>query len=149
MGNNGNCDVCSGNQRNQMDMRRQKAMMYENRYAQNQMMPRMQNGCDAGANARVINNCDTCAGARINNGCDSCGNTRMKNTCDTCDTVRMMHQHDDCGNSQQDELRGMPLAMGYVPWQNFGCTYEPMEGLRAGTIFPELEKPFYGRRGMR
>ena len=56
---------------------------------------------------------------------------------------------DDCGNSHRDELRGMPLAMGYIPWQNFGCTYEAMEGLRAGTIFPELDKPFYGRRGMR
>lgn len=100
MGNNGNCDVCPGNQRSQMDIRRQKAMMYENRYASNQMMPRMQ-------------------------------------------------QHGDCGNSMHDELRGMPIAMGYVPWQNFGCTYEPMEGLHAGTIFPELEKPFYGRKGMR
>ena len=138
MGNNGNCDVCSSNQRNQMDMRRQKAMMYENRYAQNQMMPRAQVGCD------------TCGTARMNNGCDTCGSARnVNNGCDACGTSRMMHQHEDCGNSQRDELRGMPLAMGYVPWQNFGCTYEPMEGLRAGTIFPELEKPFYGRRGMR
>ena len=125
MGNNGSCDVCPGNQRSQMDMRRQKAMMYENRYANNQMVPRMQQGCDAGSNARMMNNCD------------SCGNASM------------MHQHGDCGNSMHDELRGMPIAMGYVPWQNFGCTYEPMEGLQAGTIFPELEKPFYGRRGMR
>lgn len=126
MGNNGNCDVCSGNQRNQMDMRRQKAMMYENRYTNNQMMPRTQVGCDSCGIAR-----------NMNNGCDSCENTRM------------MHPHDDCGNSRRDELRGMPIAMGYVPWQNFGCTYEPMEGLHAGTIFPELDKPFYGRRGMR
>ena len=138
MGNNGNCDVCSGSQRNQMDVRRQKAMMYENRYVHNQMMPRTQNSCD------------TCGTARnMNNGCDSCGNTRMNNGCDDCGTARMMHQPDDCGNARRDELRGMPLAMGYVPWQNFGCTFEPMEGLHAGTIFPELEKPFYGRRGMR
>ena len=89
MGNNRNCDVCAGNTRNQMDMRRQKAAMYE----------------------------------RYNN-CDDCRRTR-------------------------DELSGMPLAMGYVPWQNFECTYEPAQGLRAGTIFPELDKPFYGRRGMR
>ena len=126
MGNNGNCDVCSGNQRNQTDMRRQKAMMYENRYANNQMMPRTQVGCDNCSNARTMNN-----------------------ACDSCENARMMHQHDDCGNSRRDELRGMPIAMGYVPWQNFGCTYEPMEGLHAGTIFPELEKPFYGRRGYR
>ena len=126
MGNNGNCDVCAGNARNQMDMRRQKAMRYENRYAHNPIMPRTQVGCD------------------------TCGNGRnMDNSCDTCGTARMIHQHDDCGNSYRDELHGMPLAMGYVPWQNFGCTYEPMEGLHAGTIFPELDKPFYGRRGMR
>lgn len=111
MGNNGNCDVCAGTNRNQMDMRRQKATMYE-RYAQNQMMPGMHGGCD------------TCGNARVANNCDGCRNTR-------------------------DELKGMPLAMGYVPWQTFECTYEPMQGLRAGTIFPELDKPFYGRRGMR
>ncbi len=49
----------------------------------------------------------------------------------------------------RDMCAGMALAMAYVPWQNFECTYEPMQGLHAGTIFPELEKPFYGRRGMR
>ena len=125
MGNSGNCEVCSGNQRNQMDMRRQKAMMYENRYINNQMMTRMKNSCD------------------------TCENTRVMNNCDTCGSQRMTHQHEDCGTSYSDELRGMPIAMAYVPWQNFGCTYEAMEGLQAGTIFPELEKPFYGRKGMR
>ena len=55
---------------------------------------------------------------------------------------------DDC-NRGRDMLYGVPLAMGYVPWQNFECTYEPAQALQAGTIFPELDKPFYGRRGMR
>ena len=55
---------------------------------------------------------------------------------------------DDC-NRRRDILQGVPLAMGYVPWQNFECTYEPAQALLAGTIFPELDKPFYGRRGMR
>ena len=99
MNNIGNCDVCSGNQRNQIDMRRQRQIMYE-KYPQNHMMPRMQSGCD------------------------SCKRTN-------------------------DELKGMPLAMGYVPWQTYSCVYEPAEALRTGTIFPELDKPFYGRRGMR
>lgn len=123
MGNNGNCDVCTGNIRNQMDMRRQKAGMYE-RYAQRPMMSRTQAECD------------TCGNTRMNNNCDTCGNTRAGNDCDDCKRTR-------------DELRGMALAMGYVPWQNFECTYEPAQGLRAGTIFPELDKPFYGKRGMR
>ena len=45
---------------------------------------------------------------------------------------------------KKDDLYGMPLAMAYVPWQKFECTYEPAQGLKAGTIFPELDKPFYG-----
>ena len=39
------------------------------------------------------------------------------------------------------------LAMAYVPWQHFTKMYENLEkGYQAGTIFPELDKPFTGRR---
>lgn len=34
------------------------------------------------------------------------------------------------------------LAMAYVPWQYFTKVYEPDKALEAGTIFPELDKPF-------
>lgn len=40
-----------------------------------------------------------------------------------------------------------PLAMGYVPEQYWGETYELCRGLSAGTIFPCLHKPFCGRGG--
>ena len=43
----------------------------------------------------------------------------------------------------------MALTMAYVPWQQFSETYEPAKALRVGTIFPELDKPFYGRRARR
>ena len=36
------------------------------------------------------------------------------------------------------------VAMAYVPWQQFTKTYDPNRALRAGTIFPELDKPFTG-----
>ena len=39
-----------------------------------------------------------------------------------------------------------PIAMAYVPWQNFHKVYEPEKALMVGTIFPELNKPFLGRR---
>ncbi|MCI8281826.1 MAG: spore coat associated protein CotJA [Lachnospiraceae bacterium] len=42
----------------------------------------------------------------------------------------------------------MPIAMAYVPWQHFHTTYEVDKALAYGTIFPELNKPFYGRRGV-
>ena len=43
----------------------------------------------------------------------------------------------------------MALTMAYVPWQHFSETYEPAKALKQGTIFPELDKPFYGRRARR
>lgn len=38
-------------------------------------------------------------------------------------------------------------AMAYVPCQELTETFEPAYGLRVGTIFPELCKPFCGKRG--
>lgn len=40
-----------------------------------------------------------------------------------------------------------PVGMAYVPWQRFEGMYEDLEkAFRIGTIFPELNKPFTGRR---
>ncbi len=40
-----------------------------------------------------------------------------------------------------------PLAMAYVPWQHLTNIFENLdEAYKTGTIFPELEKPFTGRR---
>ena len=40
-----------------------------------------------------------------------------------------------------------PIAMDYVPWQKFDKIYDDLEkAFRTGTIFPELNKPFTGRR---
>lgn len=46
-------------------------------------------------------------------------------------------------------IQDYALAMAYVPWQHFEHVYEPDRALEVGTIFPELNKPFYGRKGMR
>ena len=46
-----------------------------------------------------------------------------------------------------DTLGHFPLAMAYVPWQRFGQTYDLSKALCVGTIFPELDKPFCGKRG--
>ena len=42
------------------------------------------------------------------------------------------------------------VAMAYVPWQHLTYIYENLdEALKCGTIFPELTKPFEGRRRMK
>lgn len=38
------------------------------------------------------------------------------------------------------------LAIAYVRWQELANVFEPEEALKRGTLFPELDKPFYGRR---
>lgn len=38
---------------------------------------------------------------------------------------------------------GLVLAMATVPMQPWETVYEPAVGLRQGTIFPGLDKPFY------
>lgn len=47
----------------------------------------------------------------------------------------------------RDPLYSLPLAMAYVPWQRWNQTYELDKALMCGTLFPELNKPFYGKRG--
>ena len=51
---------------------------------------------------------------------------------------------DRCFNDNCDKC---PVGMAYVPWQDFVGIYENLdEAYHAGTIFPELDKPFTGRR---
>lgn len=54
-----------------------------------------------------------------------------------------------------ENLRPMPTtplpddpvpAMAYVPFQQFERTFAPERALEAGTLFPELDKPFYGKQ---
>ena len=46
-----------------------------------------------------------------------------------------------------ENFDNFPIAMAYVPWQRYPRTYEDLdEGFQNGTIFPELDKPFTGRR---
>ncbi|MDD6797630.1 MAG: spore coat associated protein CotJA [Clostridia bacterium] len=41
-------------------------------------------------------------------------------------------------------LDDMPVAMAYVPWQEWGCLFDLDEALRCGTLFKSLFKPFMG-----
>ena len=43
-------------------------------------------------------------------------------------------------------LKDLPLTMAYVPFQQIEGTYNQDEALKMGTLFPNLDKPFLGRR---
>ena len=42
-------------------------------------------------------------------------------------------------------LKDLPLTMAYVPFQDFDKVYCEADALMYGTLFPELNKPFYGK----
>lgn len=49
--------------------------------------------------------------------------------------------------SFDEQFDKYPIAMAYVPWQHFDKMYDDLEkAYKSGTIFPELNKPFTGRR---
>ncbi len=52
------------------------------------------------------------------------------------------------GNNDSDNTSRFPsktpLAMAYVPYQQWGETYGDDEALGRGTLFPELDLPFSG-----
>ena len=50
----------------------------------------------------------------------------------------------ECSPCENPTLSGQSLAMVYSPVQEFDNLYEPEAGLCAGTIFRDLEKPFWG-----
>lgn len=49
--------------------------------------------------------------------------------------------------SKYDKLSALPIAMAYVPWQEWRALYEVEKGFHRGTIFEELDKPFKGMGG--
>ena len=50
-----------------------------------------------------------------------------------------------CPLPEREEAR-FPVAMTYTPWQRWGEPYCAQKGLERGTIFPDLDLPFAGRR---
>ncbi len=50
----------------------------------------------------------------------------------------------------EEQINKFPVGMAYVPWQYFDKIFDNLEeAFKTGTIFPELDKPFEGRRNVR
>lgn len=63
-------------------------------------------------------------------------------------SVNTMNCSSSCGcrrSFNQIELSHLPVAMAYVPIQNFKDTFSLCKAFQMGTIFPELCLPFCGR----
>ena len=68
----------------------------------------------------------------------------MEETINLFDTPYMNSEYGE--NFENTKLRNLPLTMVYAPMQQFGKSYGTQEALMAGTLFPDIDKPFKGRR---
>ncbi len=50
------------------------------------------------------------------------------------------------GSCYPSGMTGYPLAMAYIPWQQWKTPYDPAKGLSRGTIFEDLDLPFEKER---
>lgn len=65
---------------------------------------------------------------------------------ESCRRIDHKDTNKDAIYHHADEL---PLTMAYVPMQTFQTTFPLGKALHVGTIFPELCKPFVGKRGIK
>lgn len=78
--------------------------------------------------------------------------SRERSSCPMCDRERSMRREEregcDCDrNTDIDNANfNYSLAMVYSPCQEWQNLYCEEEGMMAGTIFKELDKPFYGAK---
>jgi hypothetical protein len=66
----------------------------------------------------------------------------------SCNGMEQEKRSCGCGTPTPYAGAEFPVAMAYVPWQKLTSVYEPDKALEIGTIFPELNLPFYGGRGL-
>ena len=52
----------------------------------------------------------------------------------------------DAACNKETTLSAFPVAMAYVPWQDYGNIYALPQAMRNGTMFADLNMDFAGRR---
>lgn len=124
-----------------------KYSLYFRKHLERMYIMNTMNGCRGNVNCRGNRGCSCDMGNcdQMPNSC-SCGSMPdNQNTCGMSQSeIANQCQNDSAGDCCTDPLYGMPLAMGYVPWQQWNKIYDPCDGLANGTIFPELNLQFYG-----
>lgn len=74
----------------------------------------------------------------------------MGNRCQPCARQMPASLNDSSSRTAACEnICAYPIAMAYVPVQTFQTTFDLNRSLEVGTIFPELHKPFCGKRCVR
>ena len=95
------------------------------------------NDCMGRNDCMVRNDCITRNDCTGRNECMNRNECMKRNDC--------IH-HDKCTNECAISIfpDHVSVAMAYIPFQTNTDTYEDIKALERGTLFPVLDKPFYG-----
>ena len=108
----------------------------------------MQQGCNRCNNNNNGNACGNSGNVCGNSGnaCGSSGNAcgNNGNVCGNSENVFGNKSGNSC--EKKKDMKGFPVAMAYVPWQEWEDVYPLNKGLQRGTIFEALDKPFFKGR---
>jgi len=109
-----------------------------------------QNNCYSGRSGRpnVVVNQGCCNAAPVQPA--SCCNVAPVQAASCCNDgavgAIIVGGCNDVTCNKETTLRDFPIAMAYVPWQDYGNIYAQPQALRNGTMFAELNLDFAGRR---
>ena len=59
--------------------------------------------------------------------------------------MHLLNINENANAEPQDPAPHMQLARAYVPMQSFEGVFPPEEGLKKGTVFPDLFMPYWHR----
>ena len=76
-----------------------------------------------------------------------CNRNTASDTAKQCSCPCMNSGQRSSDKNMYEHLKHLIPAMAYIPTQNFTSAYDLDYALSAGTIFPQLCKPFCGKRG--
>ena len=72
----------------------------------------------------------------------SCGCQSPRQNMNGANSSRGCQNDNVCRPDESVSSANADVAMGFVPWQQWECTYPLDKGFFIGTIFPSLDKPF-------
>lgn len=96
-----------------------------------------QNNCNPGRPNVIVN--QGCCNTVPVPAASCCSNTNVGN-------IIVGSGFPDAACNKETAMNGFPIAMAYVPWQDYGNIYAQPQALRNGTLFAELNLDFAGRR---
>ena len=90
-----------------------------------------------------------CARACKNSGDSAAANSSCTSGAPSPQSCPCSRQVSPKPDNMYEHLKYLTPAMAYVPYQQFTSAYDLDYALSVGTIFPQLCKPFCGKRGVR